>query len=478
MDQNTNVVFIMSDQHNKQMLGCYGNDLIHTPNLDRIAENGVRFENAYCNSPVCVPSRSSMVTGRYVHDGEYWDNAQGFGGGVPSFGTRLYEQGYPNAAIGKMHLESNTPETGFVDQRITLHMVDGVGDVYGCIRDKTITRPQFRTTLNNAGPGETDYTRYDRDIAQHAIGYLKDETKNFTKPFVLYVGFVSPHFPLTVPQKYLDLYDEEKLTELVQSEPHQWPRHPVLDDYRRYCDMEDVPMSVARNALRTYCAMCSYLDENVGLVLQAIEDAELSDSTRIIYTSDHGDTMGEHGLFYKSTMYEGSVGVPLLMSGPGIPQGKVVKSPCSLVDIYPTILDCVGAEVAKEEENLPGTSLLEIMKDETYERPIFSEYHNFGIYTGEFMVRVGDFKYVYYVNERPQLFNLREDPKEVQDLASDSLYKDVLARMDAVLREFIDPEEVDNRAKRSQQELLGKYGGKEEFLQTFIPLVFSPVPEK
>jgi choline-sulfatase len=475
--KETNVVYIISDQHNKHMLGCYGNDMVKTPNLDRLAEEGMRFENAYCNSPVCVPSRSSMVTGKYIHDGGFWDNAQAYGGECPSFATRLYEQGYPVTAIGKMHLESDTPMTGFKDQRIPLHMVNGEGDVYGCIRNKTITRPQFRKTLDSAGAGENDYTRYDRAIAKYAASYLKEETKDLQKPFVLYVGFVSPHFPLTVPQKYLDMYEDVNLMELVQSKSTEWPSHPVLDDYRRYCNMEEVSPQIAKNALKTYCAMCSFLDEQVGVVLDAIKDAGLESSTRIIYTSDHGDTMGEHGLFYKSTMYEGSVGIPLLISGPDIPAKAVNKAPCSLIDIFPTLLECVGARPSVEDSSLPGISLLSLDSEANYERPIFSEYHNFGIYTGEFMIRVGDYKYVYYVQERPQLFNLKHDCNELHDLAMDETYQSIIEKMDIALRCIVDPEEVDRQAKKSQEKILAKYGGEQEFLQCYKPLLFSPIPK-
>jgi choline-sulfatase len=473
-----NLLFIMSDQHNKHMVGCYGNRIVKTPAIDSLAERGTRFKHAYCNSPVCVPSRAAMVSGDYAFRGGYWDNACGYGGESDSFATRLHQQGHAVTAIGKMHLRSDTPKTGFLDQRIPIHMINGEGDIYGCIRTKTISRPQFYKTLAQAGPGETDYTRYDREVARLAAEFLQNEASGKDKPFVLYVGFVSPHFPLTVPQQYYDMYPLDMLSDPIESDEALWPHHPVLDDYRRYCHMEEVPRSVRMNALRTYLGMCSFLDDQVGRVLSALCSAGLEDSTRVLYATDHGDTMGEHGLFYKSTMYEGSVGIPMIMAGPEVPSGKVSETAVSLIDVYPTVLHCVGATANEHDLKLPGESLLTIAQEETVrQRTIFSEYHAFGVYTATCMVRTGKYKYVHYVGERPQLFDLEQDPAETVDLAADEGHAEVLKAMEAELRSIADPEELDRQAKAAQQAVLARYGGEAEFLRNFKPALFTPVPK-
>ena len=174
------------------MLGCYGNEKIKTPNLDRLGREGVCFDNAYCNSPICVPSRAVFATGDYASRNGYWDNAHAYEGEVKSWGGRLHEEGYSVTTIGKLHYKNDSPETGFVDQRIPLNIKNGVGDVYGAIRDKEITRYQFRDALLSAGAGESDYITYDREVAQRAAAYLKTEGAGKEKPFVLYVGFVTP----------------------------------------------------------------------------------------------------------------------------------------------------------------------------------------------------------------------------------------------------------------------------------------------
>src|SRR5699024_2112426 len=369
--KNTNLIVIMTDQHNKHMTGCYGNPYINTPNIDKLAEEGIVFNNAYCNSPVCVPSRASIATGNYASRNGYWDNAFAYDGKVSSWGDRLNDQNFDVTTIGKLHYINDTDKTGFTDQRIPLHIKEGVGDIFGEIRDKRISRPQFRNVLNNAKAGESDYIKYDREIAKQASEFIfnKSNEKENEKPFVLNVGFVSPHFPLTVPQEYLDLYpDNTYVQKPVNFLKKDWPDHPVINDYRRYCGTTDIDEHTAYTALRTYYALCTFIDEQIGMILNSLKETGLDQDTRIIYTSDHGDTMGEHGLFFKSTMYEGSSSVPFIVSGPDIPQNEKRETNISLVDLYPTIMECVGAEKNEQDKALPGSSIWKYVKQEDFNR--------------------------------------------------------------------------------------------------------------
>lgn len=479
MTEATNLLILFSDQHSKHMLGCYGNPAVKTPCLDALAADGVCFDAAYANCPVCVPSRASMAIGDYGSRHGYWDNAYAYDGKVKSWGSRLTEQGFSVTTIGKLHFKGDMPETGFPDQRIPLHIKDGIGDVYGEIRDRQITRPQFCKALEEARAGESDYTRYDREVARRAAEFLRTEGSVSQSPFALMAGFVAPHFPLVVPQEYVDLYpDPEALPLPVQFDREEWPHHPVVDDYRRYCCQEDLPDSVKRNAIRIYYGLCSFLDAQVGVVLKALKETGLDKNTRVLYCTDHGDTMGEHGLFFKSTMYEGSVSIPMIFSGPGIRKGKRNATGVSLVDIYPTAIECLGGVMCEEDRRLPGRSLLAFAggKEEP-ERAVYSEYLGFGIYTGEFMLRRGPFKYIHYVGERPQLFDLKEDPEECRDLAGDPEYCEVIRRMEKELRTLVDPEKAEEDARIAQRALLDRFGGQEAFLKTFHPSLFSPIPD-
>lgn len=473
-----NLVVILSDQHSKRMLGCYGNDRIKTPNLDRLAAEGICFDQAYCNSPICVPSRAVFATGDYASRNHYWDNAHAYAGEVKSWGGRLHEEGYPVTTIGKLHYKNASPETGFVDQRIPLNIKNEVGDVYGAIRDQQITRYQFRDALLQAGAGESDYITYDREVAKRAAEYLKEEGAVSEKPFVLYVGFVTPHFPLIVPEKYLELYpDENAVCRPIQFESEEWEHHPVVDDYRRYCGTEQVSREQAYHAIRTYYGLCTFMDEQVGVVLEALKAAGLEDDTRILYSADHGDTMGDHGVYFKSTMYEGSAGIPMILKGPDIPAGGRTDTVVSLADVYPTVLECVGVEQDEEDRKLPGSSLIPYAKGRYEDRSAFSEYYSQGIYTAMFMLRRGDYKYIHYVGERPQLFNLLEDPLEEHDLAIRQEYQPVVNRMYEELKQIADVEQLELESKAAQKRLLETHGGQEAFLKSFKPALFSPIPD-
>ena len=474
-----NQVIIFSDQHSKRMMECYGNPYVKTPNLTQLAAKGVSFDNAYCNSPICVPSRAALATGNYASINGYWDNAHAFAGECPSWGTRLCEQGFPVTTIGKLHYKGDMPETGFPDQRIPLNIKNGVGDVYGAIRNKKITRYQFRDAIKQACVGESDYIRYDRAIARQAAEYLKNEGTRQQKPFTLFVGFVTPHFPLIAPQEFYDLYrDDPAIREPIQFEQSEWPHHPVVDYYRYYCGTENIDRKTAINAIKIYYALCSFMDSQVGVILDAIREANLEESTRIIYSSDHGDTMGDHGVYFKSTMYEGSVGIPMIMSGPDLPEGKIVNTNVSLIDIFPTVLEGVGADMNVEDSHLPGKSLWSFAKgEEDTNRAVFSEYYAQGIYTAMFMLKKSDYKYVHYVGECPQLFNLKTDPEERKDLALEPNCAELCRKLESELRNIADVDALELCSKEAQRKLLEAHGGEEEFLRNFKPTLFSPIPK-
>lgn len=347
------------------------------------------------------------------------------------------------------------------------------------IRNKHITRYQFRDTLLTARAGESDYTRYDRATADMAADYLLREARNKEKPFVLFVSFCTPHFPLIAPQEFVDMYpDPEKLPRPVQFDPGEWPHHPLIDDYRCYCGTDQVDEAAALNGRRIYYALCSFMDAQVGKVMTALRESGLAEETRVLYCADHGDTMGAHGVYYKSTMYEGSVGIPMLLAGPDIPVGATVSTNVSLLDVFPTVLDCVGARPSDKDRCLPGRSLIDIAINAPDEdRAVCAEYYSQGIYTAMFMLRNRKYKYVHYVHERPQLFDMENDPDECCDLAADPAYAEVVASMHAQLETVFDPEALESASKQAQAELMDAHGGEEEFLRTFKPMLFSPIPK-
>jgi len=473
-----NLVVILSDEHNKRVTGCYGHPLIRTPNLDKLASQGTRFTSAYTNCPICVPARASFATGQYVHQIRYWDNAIAYDGKAPSWGHRLMEKGHRVTAIGKLHyLDSDARRNGFDEEILPLHIVNGVGDLLGLIRDELPVRPGSKRLGPEAGRGESEYTHYDRDIAATTQQWLKNEAPKYRdKPWVLYVGFVSPHFPLIAPPQFYDLYPEDKVPWPEMYAPGERPRHPFIEAMRKclcYDDEFDAPM--VRRALAAYFGLVSFLDDNIGKILATLEDTGLTANTRVIYSSDHGDNLGTRGMWGKSTMYEESAGIPLIMAGPEVPKGNRCDVPVTLADAFQTLIEGAGEKMDARDAQLPGHSLIDIAQGYVPRRTILSEYHAAGAMCGSFMIRHGKYKYIHYVGLPPMLFDLAADPNERADLGRDPQYAAVIKECEAALRKVVDPEAVNQLAVADQAAKIAALGGKAAILKrgTFR---YSPPP--
>jgi choline-sulfatase len=474
----SNLLFIMSDEHNKRVLGCYGHRTIRTPNLDGLAARGTRFTNAYTNCPICVPARASFATGRYVHQIRYWDNAIAYDGRVPAWGHRLMQQGHHVTSIGKLHyVDSDAKRNGFDEEIMPLHIVNGVGDLLGLIRDELPRRAGAARLGPEAGPGESEYTRYDRSIADETVKWLHTRSAaRADKPWALYVGFVSPHFPLIAPPEFYALYPESSVPWPDMYDAGERPQHPFIDAMRKcMCFDEPFDPPMVRRAIAAYMGLVSFLDDNVGRILRALDESGLTESTRVVYTTDHGDNLGTRGLWGKSTMYEESAGIPMLLAGPDVPIANVCATPVSLVDGFPTFIHALGAKPDAEDADLPGHSLLDIAQGYVPQRTVLSEYHAAGALTGSYMIRYGHYKYVYYVGLPPMLFDLEADPQERNDLAPDASYVQVLSECDARLRRVVDPEAADAQARADQRQFIDRHGGVEAILKrgTFR---YSPPP--
>ncbi len=476
----TNVLFILSDQHSRRVTGCYGNPVVRTPNLDALAAQGTRFGSAYCQTPICVPARASLATGRYAHKIDSWDNATPYvGTEAESWGHRLIARGHKVTTIGKLHYRKVGDPSGFPDQRIPLHVLEGVGDLYGLLREKMPIRPQSRNQVLEARAGEAEYIRYDRGIAQAAVRWLRQEAQGENRPWALMVSFATPHFPLVVPEQYFNLYPLDSLPLPVQWRSEEWSRHPVLE-FKRWQQALDTPFDepTIRNAMAAYYGLVTFLDQQIGIVLQALTEAGFAENTRIIYTSDHGEMLGEHGMWWKSTMYESAVAVPLIVAGPDVPAGKVVNTNAMLVDVFPGIVEAVGAEFAPEDADLPGESLFRLAQEPDKPRTAFSEYHAIFSPSGVFMIRNARYKYVHYVGYSPQLFDLLADPDETRDLAGDPKHADGMAACEREFRSMVDPDAVDRRARADQRRRIEAGGGAEAILAQGVKIPYSPAPDE
>jgi choline-sulfatase len=472
-----NLLFILSDEHSRRVVGCYGHPMIRTPNLDRLAAHGVRFSDAYCNSPICVPSRAALATGRYVHDIRFWDNAIAYDGSVPSWAHRLRGAGHEVTAIGKLHFRSGDDDNGFTQEIMPLHIVDRIGDPLGMIRDPLPVRRAALRLAADAGCGDSSYQRYDDDITGAAIDWLgRHAREQGGKPWVLFVSLVCPHFPLIARPQWYGLYPEGEVPQPALYRPEDRCDHPYVAALRK-CQIYDEGFDdeKRRRAIAAYFGLVSFTDHNVGRLLEALDATGLAMTTRVLYSSDHGDNLGTRGLWGKSTMYEEAAGVPMILAGPGVPQGFVCREPVSLVDCFPTILEGAGLSRHPDDRDLPGSTLFDILASRDAGRTVFSEYHAAGAATGAFLIRKGPFKFVYFVGMPSQLFDLDADPQETRDLAAEPGYQGLVADCEALLRRVVDPEGADALARADQAARIAALGGREAILGRGS-FGFSPVP--
>ncbi len=478
MVEPRNLVFFLSDNHARDITGCYGHPLVRTPNLDRLASAGVRFENAYCASPLCCPSRASLATGRYPHQTGYWDNAIVYDGKVESWMHRLRTQGHRVVSIGKLHFRSADDDNGFTEEIMPMHILEERGGVMMLLRssgDEPTAEGQWELYTERSGVGSTHYQDYDRDITKRAIAWLREREHKDGRPWVLFVSYVSPHPPFQVPERLFGLYPLSEIDLPADFGPSDRPEHPAIQHLRKVMGTKEITdTEVLRRVAAGYFGLITHVDEQIGEVLGALAETGLDDNTRVLYTSDHGELFGAHGLFGKSNMYEGAVGVPLIMSGPDIPRGGVVRQITSHVDIFPTVVEAVGGRCETDSDR-HGVSLWPAMGGEEQERLGFVEYHAAGARAASFVLREGAMKLIYHVGMAPQLFDLEKDPGETHDLMAEDASRSIGRALEAKLREICDPEEVDARAKRDQAAKIDFWGGKDAVAQSGS-LVFTPPP--
>ncbi|MEM8917202.1 MAG: sulfatase-like hydrolase/transferase, partial [Pseudomonadota bacterium] len=390
-----------------------------------------------------------------------------YDGGVGGWPNRLTEAGVSVTSIGKLHYRDDDVDTGFAQSLIPMQAMGGQGDLFGLIRQTPLpVRHGVRQVAEKVGRGESDYTRYDRSILDHTLTWLTETAPTLQQPWVLFVSFVCPHFPLIAPDDFYDLYDPDSLDLPKACRPEDWPDHPWIDAFRSsYITDTFFDDDLRRQATAAYFGLCSFVDSLLGQVMDAVETSPFGEKTRLIYTSDHGDNLGVRGLWQKSNFYQESAQVPLILTGDGVPAGKICKTPASLIDFFPTVLDATGVGSKTDAVNRDARNLFAIADEpDDPEREVFGEYHAAGAVNGVFMLRRGPWKYIHYANMPAQLFNLDDDPEELSDLANDPAFTEVLDNFLTSLKWRLDPERVDADIKAMQQGILDQHGGAEAIL--------------
>jgi choline-sulfatase len=454
-----NLLFIISDEHQAGALSIADHPIVRTPHIDRLAERGTRFSAAYTPCPLCVPARASLATGRYVHQTRCWDNATGYDGRIPGWGMRLQAAKVRVESIGKLHYRNREDPTGFDLQHRPMHLMNGVGQVWGSVRDPIPGARDDIVRFGKLGAGYSKYNAYDEAIRDEAVAWLRAHARD-DRPWMLFVGFVAPHFPLIAPQRYIDLYPPGEMSLPKLQRQNGYSRHPWLEAQEGFMptDVEfGIDDAKRRRAISAYYALCTMMDEHVGAICAALDETGLAAITSVIYTSDHGEALGQRGHWGKSNLYGECTQIPLVMAGPDVSAGRICETPVNLIDLAPTFLSAF----ALSNPELPGRSLLEIAQHPAdRERLCFSEYHAVGAPSGAFMLRKGRWKYHEYVGYEPELFDLDTDPDETSNKAGDPSCSAVVDEMHAGLRRIVDPEAVDRQAKADQRALVERFGGR------------------
>ena len=417
-DSRPNIVLIMSDQHNPHVLGCAGDPYVQTPNLDAIAARGARFTSMYCPYPLCVPSRMGFMAGRYPSEVDVWDNGSPLATNVPTFAHGLGAAGYEAVLCGRMHFVGADQFHGF-ERRI-------MGDVSGSMLSSEILGPgPYRTNGQTAyavqvsGHGRAAYAAYDVEVTRRACEFIRERPED-ERPYCLVVGLILPHNPLICDRDLFDHYmgvlgDAPETPESTRAR-----LHPAMRKWRERRWVDDISPEEARRGRAAYYGLVTELDRNIGRVLEAL-DEKGSDETLVLYTTDHGDMNGEHGIWWKSSFYEGSAGVPCLAAWPGvIPEGLRVDAVSNLVDLGPTVLDIVGGPSLPDAN---GRSLADFLRGGAPERwpdETFCEYLGLLGDKPGCMIRSGPWKLNYHSEfQTYQLFNIEDDPGELDDLRDD-----------------------------------------------------------
>ena len=447
-----NVLLIMADQLAASWLPAYGHDVVQAPNLTALAEGSTVYDAAYCPSPLCAPSRGALLAGRLPSRIGVYDNAAEMPASVPTLAHALRAGGYATALSGKMHFVGPDQLHGF-EERLT-------PDVYPADLDWTPDwrrplshpLPWYHTMESVLTPGVTPASMqqdYDDEVAFYAVRKLYDLARTAgERPFFLTVSFTNPHDPWEIRAPYWDRYDRGAI------EPPVVPRIPLEDadpHSRRLramygtdeIELDDEQLVTARHG---YYAAVSYVDDRIGEVLRTLRDVGLDDSTAVIFTADHGEMLGERGLWYKMAFFEHSARVPLFVRPPGGGAPARATAPVSTLDLVPTVLELTG--VAADELELDGTSLLGAGPD----RIVRAEYLAEGVTAPAVMVRRGRHKLIVCPGDPDQLYDLGADPHELENLAADPAHAAVRDELRAEVSARWDLEALDRAVLASQRE--------------------------
>ena len=460
MGDRPHILIAMVDQLSARFLRAYGHPVTKTPTIDRLAEAGVVFESMYTPSPLCGPARAAFMTGLLPTRTGAYDNSAEFASSIPTFAHYLRLEGYRTCLSGKMHFVGADQLHGF-EERLTTDVYPGD---FGWTPDWS--RPGERvdwwyhnmSSVKQAGVAEmTNQLEYDDEVAFHAVRRVYDYARyEGEAPFLLCVSFSSPHDPYVARRRYWDLYADDEID--MPATPVEHPEKLDAHSRRLWDDSAIAEAEVTEEDVRAsrhgYYANLSYVDERIGEVLGAFDACGLTQDTVVLLTSDHGDFLGELGLFYKMSFRERAARVPLIVHAPGRFEARRVREPVSLTDLLPTLAD-LGRSGLSDELALPvdGRSLVPLLEGaaENEDATIVGEYLAESVLGPMVMLRRGRWKLIHTASDPDQLFDLESDPLERDNLAAAPEHASIVRGFREEIEKRWDLEAIDKDVRRSQR---------------------------
>lgn len=414
--ENYNVLFLMSDEHSPHAAGCLGNRIVKTPAIDSLAREGALFTAAYCQNPICVPSRASFVTGRMPSNVGVFGNDGGLRGDVVTMADVFKQAGYSAAWFGKTHWGG---DPRFYSPR-PREAAEELAQRRAGKETERSRLPKDATVADWPATAEGDTI-----TKEQALRFLKESRD---RPFFAGVSFVKPHFPFVVQEEYYRMYrDSVDIPRVTAKMIEELPE--VSKRERETYGFASVTESQMRKARAIYYGMVTYIDDQLRDILRTLDELGLREKTIILYTADHGELAGEHGLWYKNSFYEAGAGIPFIWSFPkAIPKGVRIGAPVMNMDIFPTLCDLCGLT---KPVGLEGRSLLPLMKGQEDGRDRHALAESFRGGFASRMIRTDRWKYCYFHEDREQLFDVRNDPAEERNLAGSAAHRTEMASLKA-----------------------------------------------
>lgn len=464
MSRPPNILFILSDQHSRKVAGCYGDRVAATPALDRLAARGVTFDNAYCASPVCVPSRMSLLTAVHPHTQQSWTNDDYLASDRPSWAHALGAAGYRTMLAGRLHAMGPDQLHGFMAREVGDHSPNWPGVGRHDLGVLARANDPWPESVLHSGPGACSYEQKDLDVTEAACAFLRREgARRQAAPFCLHVGLLLPHPPYVCGAEDYRRFAGRVGLPGIAVPPEE---HPWLGWWRRDRGIDELPEDAVLRARAAYYGLVASMDRMIGRILAALDAAGLAEDTLVVYASDHGDQLGERGLWWKHSFYDESVTVPLILAWPGrLPEGARRGNVVELSGLGPTLLAAAGAPPLP---NAQCQGFLGLARDAAtpWVDEAFAEYCTDAVpaWTGgmavqQRMLRQERWKLVWYEGYPPQLFDLESDPQECRDLAADPAHAAVRERLQARLLADWNPAGIAARmrARRRDKDVIGAW---------------------